>query len=209
MSGLLSPIGPEPPGVYWRRRIVAIVVLLAIFVLLWWLIWGRGGGGDVTPAPSPTTSPSASPSPEPGPTSASPSPEPEPTEITDCTEADVLVEARAEEAIYPVGSTPTLTLSVTNIGMRPCNRDVGPGANELRITQGEVTIWSSDDCNPNEDKDVITLDRGDAFETQLVWDGYLSEAGCPPDQPMAQAGEYTVVGRNGALESAPTALRLE
>ena len=34
-------------------------------------------------------------------------------------------------------------------------------------------------------------------------------AGCPPDQPMAQAGEYTVVGRNGAIVSAPTALRLE
>ena len=102
-----------------------------------------------------------------------------------------------------------LTLSVTNIGTRPCKRDVGPGANELQITQGEVTIWSSDDCNPNEDKDVVTLDRGDAFETQLVWDGYLSAAGCPPDQPMAQAGEYTVVGRNGAIVSAPTALRLE
>jgi hypothetical protein len=79
----------------------------------------------------------------------------------------------------------------------------------LQITQGEVTVWSSDDCNPNEDKDVVTLDRGDAFETQLVWDGYLSAAGCPPDQPMAQAGEYTVVGRNGAITSAPTAMRLE
>lgn len=207
----MSPIGPESPGVYWRRRIVVLVVLAAILLLLWWLIWGRAAGGDATPEPGPTGTPTASPSPAPEPTTASPEPEPEPepTEITDCAEADVLVEAGAEEAIYPVGSTPTLTLSVTNIGTRPCNRDVGPGANELRITQGEVTIWSSDDCNPNEDKDVITLDRGDAFETQLVWDGYLSAAGCPPDQPMAQAGEYTVIGRNGALESAPTALRLE
>ena len=205
----MSPIGSEPPGVYWRRRIVVLVVLLAILVLLWWLIFGRGGGGEAAPEPAPTATPTASPSPEPAPTSASPSPEPEPTEITDCTEADILVEAFAEEAIYPVGSTPTLTLSVTNIGTRPCKRDVGPGSNELQITQGEVSIWSSDDCNPNDDKDNVTLDRGDAFETQLVWDGYLSSAGCPPDQPMADAGEYTVVGRNGAIVSAPTALRLE
>lgn len=205
----MSPIGPEAPGVYWRRRVLVLAVLLAILLLLWWLIWGRGGGGEAAPEPAPTGTPTASPSPTPTPTSASPSPEPEPTEITDCTEADILVEAFAEEAIYPVGSTPTLTLSVTNIGTRPCKRDVGPGANELQITQGEVTIWSSDDCNPNEDKDVVTLDRGDAFETQLVWDGYLSASGCPPDQPMAQAGEYTVVGRNGAIVSAPTALRLE
>jgi hypothetical protein len=206
----MSPVGPEPPGVYWRRRVIVLVVLLVILVFLWWLIFGRGGGGS-EPTPAPTTSPTASPdpTPEPQPTSASPTPEPEPTEITDCAEADILVEAFAEEAIYPVGSTPTLTLAVTNIGTRPCNRDVGPGANELKITQGEVTIWSSDDCNPNEDKDVITLDRGDAFETQLTWDGYLSTAGCPPDQPMAEAGEYTVIGRNGAIVSAPTALRLE
>ncbi len=203
----MSPIGPELPAVYWRRRLGVLVVLIVILFLIWWLIWGRGSGGGAAPEPGPTVTPTASPDPSPSPTSESPTPEP--TKITDCADADILVEAFAEEAIYPVGSTPTLTLSVTNIGTKPCKRDVGPGANELQITQGEVTIWSSDDCNPNTDKDVVTLDRGDAFETQLVWDGYLSAAGCPPDQPMAQAGEYTVVGRNGAVLGAPTALRLE
>jgi len=54
-----------------------------------------------------------------------------------------------------------------------------------------------------------TLDRGEAFETQLAWDGYISEVGCPPDMPMAEAGEYTVLGRNGQIVSAPSALRLE
>jgi hypothetical protein len=201
----MSPIGPEPPGVYWRRRLVVFVVLGAILLLLWWLIWGRGSGGEASPEPSPSTTSA----PAPAPTSATPSPEPSPTEVTECVDTDILVEASAGEAIYPVGSTPTLTLTVTNIGTRPCKRDVGPGANELLITQGEVTIWSSDDCNPSQNKDVITLDRGDAFETQLIWDGYLSAAGCPPNQPMAQAGEYTVVGRNSAVLSAPSAMRLE
>ena len=201
----MLPIGPEPPGVYWRRRFVALVALLAILVLLWWLIWGRGSGGEATPEPSPTSTST----PTPSPTGTTPSPEPSPTKITDCEDEDILVEAFAGEAIYPVGSTPTLTLTVTNIGTRPCKRDVGPGANELLITRGEVTVWSSDDCNPSQSKDVITLDRGDAFETQLVWDGYLSAAGCPPNQPMAQAGEYTVVGRNSAILSAPSAMRLE
>jgi len=201
----MSPIGPEPPGVYWRRRLVALVALLAILILLWWLVWGRASGGEATPEPAPTTTSAPTPSPTP----TTPSPEPSPTAITDCADEDILVEAFAGEAIYPVGSTPTLTLTVTNIGTRPCKRDVGPGANELFITRGEVTVWSSDDCNPSQSKDVITLDRGDAFETQLVWDGYLSAAGCPPNQPMAQAGEYTVVGRNSAVLSAPSAMRLE
>jgi hypothetical protein len=201
----MSPIGPEPPAVYWRRRVVVLVVIVAILLLLWWLIAGRGSGGEAAPEPSPT----ATSEPAPTPTSETPTPEPSPTEITDCLDADILVEGFAAEAIYPVGSTPTLTLTVTNIGTRPCKRDVGPGANELLIKRGEVAIWSSDDCNPSQSKDVITLDRGDAFETQLVWDGYLSAVGCPPNQPMAQAGEYIVLGRNSDILSAPSAMRLE
>lgn len=204
----MYPVGPEEPGVYWRRRIVALVVLVAILLFLWWLFFGRGGGGDdqVQPLPAPTeTATTASPSP--APSSATPSPTS--TEVTECLDEDILVEASAEEAIYPVGSTPTLTLTVTNIGTKACKRDVGPGANELIVTAGDVAIWSSDDCNPNDDQDITTLDRGDAFQTQLVWDGYLSEPGCPSDMPMAEAGEYTVTGRNGDLASAPSALRLE
>lgn len=210
---MIWPTGPEPPGVYWRRRIIVIVVLLLILILLWWLIFGRSsGGGDAGPEPTPTpapTSESASPTPDPGPTSQSPSPSPTDTKPVECLEESILVEASAEEAIYPVGSTPTLTLMVTNIGMVACKRDIGPGANELQITSGDWRVWSSDDCNPSDEKDIITLDRGEAFETQLAWDGYLSEAGCPPDMPMAEAGEYTVIGRNGEITSAPSALRLE
>ncbi|MFM9048670.1 MAG: hypothetical protein ACKOMX_01305 [Actinomycetota bacterium] len=213
MSTVIWPTGPEPPGVYWRRLIIVIVVLLLILILLWWLIFGRSsGGGDAGPEPTPTpapTSESASPTPDPGPTSQSPSPSPTDTKPVECLEESILVEASAEEAIYPVGSTPTLTLMVTNIGMVACKRDIGPGANELQITSGDWRVWSSDDCNPSDEKDIITLDRGEAFETQLAWDGYLSEAGCPPDMPMAEAGEYTVIGRNGEITSAPSALRLE
>lgn len=210
------PVGPEPPGVYWRRRVVALVVLLLVLVLVWWLIWGRGGdsGASPEPTPAPTTTSSTTSSPEP---TASPtvaptetvSPSPTSTEITDCFDEDILIEASAEQAIYPVGSTPALTLTITNIGTRACRRNVGPGANELKITSGDWTVWSSDDCNPSDEKDMVTLDRGEAFETQLVWDGYISEAGCPPDEPMADPGEYTIIGRNGNLESAPSALRLE
>lgn len=112
-------------------------------------------------------------------------------------------------AIYPVGSTPQLLLKITNIGTVPCKRDVGPAANELRIESGDYGLWSSDDCNPSDESDVKTLDRGDTYETQLIWDGRASQAGCPPDQPMVEAGEYSVVGRNGTVESVPSGLRLE
>ncbi len=189
-----------------------LLVLLVILVFLWWLIWGRGGGstessGTSTPSPTAAPTSSGSPTAEPTPTE-SPSPT-EPIEILDCDDKDILVEAQAELAIYPVGSTPQLILKVTNMGTKPCRRDVGPGANELKIAVGDYGLWSSDDCNPSQEEDVITLDRGDEFETQLTWDGRVSEPGCPVDQPIVGAGEYSVIGRNGDVVSAPSGLRLE
>ncbi|MFM9134912.1 MAG: hypothetical protein ACKOT0_05685, partial [bacterium] len=196
----------------WRRRIVVLLVLLVILVVLGWLLWGRGGGGTEssgTATASPTAAPTGSASPTSAPTpTESPSPT-QPNEIRAGEDNDNLVEAQAELAIYPVGSTPQLILKVTNIGTKPCRRDVGPGANELKIAVGDYGLWSSDDCNPSQEEDVITLDRGDEFETQLTWDGRVSEPGCPPEQPIVGAGEYSVIGRNGEAVSAPSGLRLE
>jgi hypothetical protein len=199
------PVGPEPPGVYWRRRLIVLGVLVLVIIFLWWLFVGRSSGSPdagPTPEPTPTDSPTATPSP----TTASPTPT-----RTDgsCADEDILVEATPELAIYPVGSTPQLTLTITNIGVNECRRDVGPGANEIAIESGEDVLWSSDDCNPSDESDVVALARGESFETQVVWDGRTSEEGCPPDMPLVEAGEYSVIGRNGALVSPPSALRME
>jgi len=205
----MNPIGPQAPGVYWRRRLVVIGVLVLVFFLVWFLFFrgGGGDGGDAGPTPAPSPTQSATTTPTPAPTTP---PVPSPTRTDDmCLDQDILVEASSELPIYPVGSTPTLKLTITNIGTVECRRNVGPGANELRIElQGQV-LWSSDDCNPNDASDIISFLRGDEFTTQLMWDGRTSAAGCPPDQPLLDAGEYTVVGRNGTIESLPTAIRLE
>lgn len=206
VSTLIWPTGPLPPGVYWRRRLVVLAIIALIFFLIWFLFLRGGGGSDAgpTPSPSPTSSPTASP------TSASPTPTPSPTRSDDlCLDSDILVEASAEFPIYPVGSTPTLSLVITNIGTVECRRNVGPGANELRIEQSGTVLWSSDDCNPSDASDIVSLTRGEAFTTQVVWDGRTSETGCPSDQPLVEAGEYQVVGRNGDLLSLPSGLRLE
>src|SRR5262245_10729197 len=41
MSNVVSPRGPLPPRVYWRRRLVTLAVLVGIVVLV-----GRMFGGD-------------------------------------------------------------------------------------------------------------------------------------------------------------------
>lgn len=80
MSNVVSPRGPLPPRVYWRRRLVTLAVLVGIVVLV-----GRMFGGDDTEAaadrePSaPAPSASASPGPKPtasGEPTAEPSAEP-------------------------------------------------------------------------------------------------------------------------------------
>lgn len=207
MSTLIWPAGPLPPGVYWRRRLTVLAVLLLVVLAIWFIfLRGGGDGGDVgpTPAPTPTvepTSPTAAPS---------PTPTPSPTRTDDlCLDADILVEASAEFPIYPVGSTPTLSLAITNIGTAECRRNVGPGANELWIEQSGEVLWSSDDCNPSDASDIVSLKRGEEFITQLTWDGRTSATGCPSDQPLVEAGEYQVLGRNSDVRSLPSGLRLE
>lgn len=213
MSTLIYPVGPEPPGTYWLRRGIVLVVILAILGLVWFVFF-RGGGSD-SAAPQPSASPTASTTPTvtPSPTgSASGSPtataSPTSTELADCKKSVIEVEASTDDSSYPVGSTPRFTLKVTNGGNVACLRDVGAGANELSVSSGGVPVWSSDDCNPSDATDVVTLKPGQSFSTSITWDGIISEEGCPSGQPAAEAGGYDLLGRNGDVESEPVAFEL-
>ena len=213
MSTWIYPVGPEPPSTYWLRRGIVLVVILGILALVWFLFF-RGGSDAAAPqptgSPSPTvTAPTGSPSPTGTSTATSTaSPSPTSTTVTDCKDSVIEVEASTDDSSYPVGSTPRLTLKVTNGGNVACLRDVGPAANELSISSGGVAVWSSDDCNPSDSTDVVTLKPGQSFSTSITWDGQISEPGCPSGQPAAEAGSYDLVGRNGDVESESTAFSL-
>ena len=224
----MNPVGPEEPSTYWRRRAAVIVGLLVVLWLGWWLLQAAFGSNDEPSATAPSASPSfgltMSPSPDGEPTdgvdpsasaapsasgSASPSPSPSPSASADCVDADIAVTAATAGATTTVGGGMALTLTVTNTGSAACNRDVGAGANELRITSGSVLVWSSDFCNPSKAKDVQALEPGKPFTTSATWPGTVTEKGCPADQPQAQAGGYKVVARNGAVESEPVAFAIQ
>ena len=223
----MNPVGPEEPSTYWRRRAAVIVGLLVVLWLGWWLLQAAFGSNDEPSAQEPSASPSfglsMSPepdddsgdeSPEPAASasagaSASPSPSPSPSASAQCVDSDVEVTAATADATTGVGGGMALTLTVTNTGSAPCNRDVGAGANEMRITSGSVLVWSSDFCNPSKATDVQALAPGKPFTTSVTWPGTITEEGCPADQPLAQAGSYKVVARNGAIESEPVAFTVE
>jgi hypothetical protein len=225
VSSVVNPVGPEEPSTYWRRRAAAVVGLLVVLWLGWWLLQAAFGSNDEPTALEPSAEPSfgltMSPSPGDEPAegdvdpsaapagSASPTASPSPSASADCLEADIAVSAATAGATTTVGGGLGLTLTVTNTGTAACNRDVGAGANELRITSGSVLVWSSDFCNPSKATDVQALEPGTPFTTSVTWPGTVTEKGCPADQPVAQPGGYKVVARNGAVESEPVAFAVQ
>ncbi|MGD7788754.1 hypothetical protein ACQCX2_10550 [Propionibacteriaceae bacterium Y1700] len=77
MSGVMSPVGPEEPRVYWIRRAIVAVVLLALVITIVAAVNAVANGGDNAegdPAAGPTsTGPSLQPADTPTPESADPS----------------------------------------------------------------------------------------------------------------------------------------
>lgn len=199
--------------VYWIRRGAIVLVVLTLIIGLWWLVGSLRGGGSPTDTSNadPAASSSASSDAQASDPSSTPQPESSDVEveIVECPDSAILVEATTDASTYPVGSTPKLTLTISNVGEVACKRDVGPKANELEITSGGYHVWSSDDCNASNKSKVTTLQPGDKVASSITWDGRLSQKGCPDEQgAAAKAGRYDLEGRNGDVTSDSTPFAL-
>lgn len=216
----MNPRGPLPPGVYWVRRLLALLVVVALVLGARW-VWQRTFGSSSSSGATPSTSPSSSPaspsakptSPSPSAsastsTSKSPSASPTTTGVPLCADDDIAVTASTDAASYPVGSTPRLRMRIQNTSSKPCRRDIGAAQNELVITSGTARVWSSDDCNPGGSQQVQTIQPGQSYSVTVTWLGKLSKKGCPADMPEAQAGSYKLTGRNSAVTSKPASFSL-
>jgi hypothetical protein len=210
----MNPIGPEPSVVYWVRRGAIILVILTLIIGLFWLLGSRGSSDSVTPAPVGTSSAldsdgaavAASTGAEPSGAAASDAAVS--GAVTDCPDSSIKVETTTDSSTYAVGTTPRLTLTITNTGTVDCLRDVGPKANELEITSGGYHVWSSDDCNASDKSKIVTLAAGEKVGSSITWNGRLSQNGCPNTGTAAKAGRYDLVGRNETVESEATPFAL-
>lgn len=195
----MRPVGPEPSGVYWRRRLAILAAVLVVLLLVWFLFFRSSGSGAAapsgSPSPSPTSSKSASPTSKP--TSASPSP----TSTPSCKGSDIGVTVSTDKKSYPVGSPVELTLTITNEGGATCTRDVGAKANTLLVLQDGEQVWSSDDCNPGGAANVVAMKPGDVYEVNLTWEGAVTKGSCPSNPPLAEAGDYEAQGKNIDVKS--------
>lgn len=216
----MNPVGPEQPSTYWRRRAGVLVALLVVVWLVWWLVQSAfGSDGDAeepvgqpsasaslglslpsSAAPSTSASPTASPG-SPAPSTAPKAPK--------CADTDIVVTVAASDEATGVGDGMALSMTVANTGSQACRRNVGPGANEIRIESGPVLVWSSDFCSPSTAKDTQVLDSNEQFDTSVTWPGRVTAEACPDTQPLAQPGSYRVIARNLALESEPVTFTVQ
>lgn len=200
MSTLLHPVGSKPPGTYWLRRALVLLVVIALVLGIRQLFFR---GGSTTASPEPTKSSTAAPDPTPS-TSTTSTPKPSSSASSGtgaCKNNQIKVTASTDAASYQVGATPRLRMRIQNVSNSACKRDIGSKNNELVITSGDARVWSSDDCNAGGSSQVVTLKPDQSYSVDVTWLGRLSQKGCPPDQPIAEAGTYKLTGRNGEVES--------
>ena len=208
MSTFMSPVGSEPPTVYWMRRAAVIVVVLTVVISVWWLFVGRGTSATEV-ANLDTTNASDLSAIETDSTLVIEEVIPGvPSEPVDCLDSAIEVTATTDSTTYAIGSEPVLSLAITNTGDVACLRDVGPKANELEIKSGGYHVWSSDDCSASQRSKIEVLEPGQKVASSISWDGKLSQKGCPPQNRAAKAGRYEVIGRNLDLVSDATPFAL-
>jgi hypothetical protein len=208
MSTIRNPVGPQPPSVYWRRRLLVLLGVIAFIVIIVLIV--------VRPGQTPSANPSNSASPS---TSETPSATPTPTFTSAaggeaCNPSQIAIAAITDSNSYAAGVQPALSMSITNIGSAPCTYDVGTAAQEYIITSGTDRIWSSKDCQTGAVANPVVLAPGvEQKTTPFAWDRTRSSTDtCNTTRPAAVAGPegptYRLQVKLGDLESTETAFRL-
>ena len=200
MRGLRHPVGPEPAGIYWGRRIM--VILIAVLVVVVMIIgirhvWPTSNNDDSqstntaatttendnnqsqtdqsaaaqTPVVTDTQLPQT-PS-----ATATPTPTPTPTGPAKCTAADLKMSIKGPSRTK-INSNTTLSVGWTNATQETCIFNPSDPKFELKIYSGTDRIWSSLDCPAGIPVGDITMVSATPLTFDVVWNGQRSSAGC-------------------------------
>lgn len=206
MSGLIHPVGPQNPRVYWVRRGLLFGAIFMTIVLIYSLLTGGSEqpSGQASPIalPSQTNMPS-SPSTTDSLNTATPSSTPSQTTtqtpsiqpLTDCLDEQIAVSVSINPSAPTVGQNVKVTMSIANTSSTACNRDVGSGANEITIISGPALIWSSDHCNTSTQTDVRTMQPGQKISITATWDSIQTSENCTKYN-QATSGTYWAHAKN-------------
>ena len=204
MSTVLHPVGPNPPRVYWVRRLavlVGILLVIAVVGVVGWALTFRGGAAGAAGAGSVAGVDAEKAGGSKAAASATP---------VDCTAAEVQLAVVSDATQYASGANPVLKVSVTNGGARPCTVDAGDAARELVVSSGNDRIWSTKDCAGGETASrQLLLDAGARDSVDIPWARVRSAEGCPANLPAPRTGTYQVAVTLLGAGSAPAVFTLE
>ncbi|WP_346233063.1 hypothetical protein [Parafrigoribacterium mesophilum] len=197
MSTFRNPVGPQPSGVYWRRRLMVGLGVLAVIVIIVMIIT-RPGSGDAA-----VKDPGASVSPSPTKSAAAAQKEGDP-----CVPASIKLEPVTDKGVYNAGENPLISMKITNTSTVACTMNAGSTLQQLRITSGSELIWSSKDCQKDPvDVPVILQPNTPQSTAPIPWDRTRSSAGtCDAERNKVKAGgaSYHLSVLLGELKSAGT-----
>lgn len=179
MSSFRNPVGPQPSGVYWRRRLILGLGVLAVIVIVILIVVNPRGSTPVN-APGTTTAP----------VSTSPAAVDPNAPAADCAKTDLTVTAKTNGTEYKADKNPMLSLTVKNSGDAACTLSAGSDVQVYTITSGEETIWKSTDCQKGAVAATQMVEPGDEVSTTpFSWDRTRSsKSTCDTDRPKVTAG---------------------
>lgn len=226
MGGLLRPVGPLPPSVYWTRRII----VLALLALVIWLIvslltpdkpaknradgspWTPTAGRRAIPAAMGASTPGGSDSrlPDVSPDRPTSPPTPDPDRRTTACTSESLDTAiyAAEKGDVSAGSPVPVVVEFSNPDADPCVLTVDATKFRVRITSGSDLIWDTADCPSLVRKTRSTLKDDHSATVTVTWPGTRSDEGCSTEDAPVLPGWYRAEILLNGKPSASTQFRL-
>lgn len=221
MSSFRHPVGPEKPGVYWRRRAMVIGVLLLIVVVVVLIVVGRGGASadpgsspasasasSAGPSSSPRATPSAAASPSGSASASASSSAPASSSAKDgstCAKEQIELTPVVDKTSYGPTEDPKIAMSIKNTGSNSCHMDLGSSQQVLTISSGEEQYWSSKDCQTGGTNQDVTIKAGQTLTTPAIaWDRTRSSTStCDSSRPSVTGGgaSYHLEVAVGNIES--------
>lgn len=204
MSTFRNPVGPQPPQIYWRRRLVLGLGLLAVIIIIVLIVVRPGSGADEPAKDDKASSSTAKPS------------APATNKGDPCAPQNITLEAVTDKDLYAAGEQPLISMNITNVGAATCTLDVTPTLQVLTITSGAETYWLSTDCQVppaagSEPVTVLLEPNKPTPSAGLPWDRTRSSTTtCEAARTPVPAGDatYALQVKLGEIESEKKAFRL-
>lgn len=174
MSGVLSPVGPLPPRVYWIRRLIVLGLPLLVIVII--VIAVSGGGSKSPSAGSGAPDGSASSTASSGSTGK-------------CAPGDLTAQLSTSETTYQVGASPVFTGTIKNISAQACRLTTSPANESWKVESYPATWWTTSGCPHADTATTKTLQPNATRQVTITWDGHRLEPGCKRGE-TAQPGTY-------------------